>query len=71
MKNWRYQKGLDFWQKFTSGSTNRQIFGAAVTVGIGTGFVKVASVGKELVVAWKFGTADDLDAFLIALVVPF
>jgi putative peptidoglycan lipid II flippase len=70
MKNWRYQKGLDFWQKFTSGSTNRQIFGAAVTVGIGTGFVKVASVGKELVVAWRFGTADDLDAFLIALVVP-
>jgi putative peptidoglycan lipid II flippase len=46
-------------------------FRCAVTVGIGTGFVKVASVGKELVVAWKFGTADDLDAFLIALVVPF
>jgi putative peptidoglycan lipid II flippase len=71
MKIWQYQKWLDFWKKLTSGSTNRQIFGAAVTVGIGTGFVKVASVGKELVVAWKFGTADDLDAFLIALVVPF
>ena len=71
MKIWRYQKWLDFWNKLTSGSTNRQIFGAAVTVGIGTGFVKVASVGKELVVAWKFGTAGDLDAFLIALVVPF
>jgi len=71
MKIWRYQKWLDFWKKLTSGSTNRQIFGAAVTVGIGTGFVKVASVGKELVVAWKFGTAGDLDAFLIALVVPF
>ena len=71
MKIWRYQKWLDFWNKLTSGSTNRQIFGAAVTVGIGTGLVKVASVGKELVVAWKFGTAGDLDAFLIALVVPF
>ncbi len=71
MKVWQYQKWLDFWKKFTSGSTNRQIFGAAVTVGIGTGFVKVASVSKELVVAWKFGTADDLDAFLIALVIPF
>ena len=70
MKIWRYQKWLDFWQKFTSGSTNRQIFGAAVTVGIGTGFVKVASVGKELVVAWKFVTTDTLDAFLIALVIP-
>ncbi len=60
----------DYWQKLTSGSTNRQIFGAAVTVGIGTGFVKIAAVVKELVVAWKFGTTDVLDAFLIALLVP-
>jgi putative peptidoglycan lipid II flippase len=71
MKNSRHQKSLAFWNKLTSGSTNRKIFGAAITVGLGTAFVKVASVAKELVVAWKFGTADDLDAFLIALVVPF
>ncbi|MBA3922660.1 MAG: polysaccharide biosynthesis C-terminal domain-containing protein [Nostocaceae cyanobacterium] len=61
---------IDYWQKWTSGSTNRQIFGAAVTVGIGTVFVKVAAVVKELIVAWKFGTTDALDAFLIALLVP-
>lgn len=71
MKNSLHQKYLAFWHKLTSGSTNRKIFGAAITVGLGTAFVKVASVGKELVVAWKFGTAGDLDAFLIALVVPF
>ena len=71
MKNGLHQKYLAFWHKLTSGSTNRKIFGAAITVGLGTAFVKLASVVKELVVAWKFGTADDLDAFLIALVVPF
>lgn len=70
MKNGLHQKYIAFWHKLTSGSTNRKIFGAAITVGLGTAFVKLASVVKELVVAWKFGTADDLDAFLIALVVP-
>lgn len=59
-----------FWKKLTSGSTNRQIFGAAVTVAVGTALVKVVAMVKELVVAWKFGTGDALDALLIALVVP-
>lgn len=35
-----------------------------------TVLVKVASVGKELIVAWRFGTGDDLDAFFIAWLVP-
>nr|WP_242037218.1 lipid II flippase MurJ [Coleofasciculus sp. FACHB-125] len=61
---------LHSWKKLTSGSTNRQIFGAAVTVALMTALVKVAAAGKELVVAWKFGTGDELDAFLIALLVP-
>ncbi|MEP0786288.1 murein biosynthesis integral membrane protein MurJ [Coleofasciculus sp. FACHB-129] len=64
------QKLLHSWKKLTSGSTNRQIFGAAVTVALMTALVKVAAAGKELVVAWKFGTGDELDAFLIALLVP-
>lgn len=63
-------KKLEAWKKLTSGSINRQIFGAAVTVALMTAFVKVAAVVKELVVAWRFGTGDELDAFLIALVVP-
>lgn len=61
---------LDYWKKLTSGSVNRQIFGAAITVAIGTALVKGVAVVKELVVAWKFGTGDALDAFLIALLIP-
>ncbi|MDF5718828.1 MAG: lipid II flippase MurJ, partial [Rhizonema sp. NSF051] len=63
-------KIFEQWKKLTSGSINRQIFRAAVIVGFLTAFVKVAATGKELVVAWMFGTADSLDAFLIALVIP-
>ena len=63
-------KWLNFWHKLTSGSINRQILGATLVVGFATGLVKFGSVGKELVVAWRFGTGDELDAFLIALVVP-
>lgn len=70
MKTGQYQKYVDFWHKLTSGSTNRKIFAAAVTVGTGTALVKLVAIVKELVVAWKFGTADDLDAFLIALLIP-
>jgi len=35
-----------------------------------TALVKVAAAGKELVVAWKFGTGDAVDAFFIASLVP-
>ena len=70
MKNLRYSYLLAFWKKLTSGSNNRKIFGAAVTVGLGTAFVKIAAMAKELIVAWRFGTQDELDAFYIALVVP-
>ena len=68
---WQMQKILDSWKRLTSGSINRKIFGAAVIVALLTALVKVAAVGKELVVAWRFGTGDALDAFLIALLVPF
>ncbi|MGF1591438.1 MAG: murein biosynthesis integral membrane protein MurJ [Pleurocapsa sp.] len=64
------QKYLDLWRKSAKRSMNRQIFAAAMIVGLLTGLVKFAAVGKELVVAWRFGTGDELDAFLIALVVP-
>ncbi|MGF1674682.1 MAG: murein biosynthesis integral membrane protein MurJ, partial [Rivularia sp. (in: cyanobacteria)] len=70
MKILRSQNLFTCWKKLTSGSTNRKIFGAAMIVGMGTLFVKIAAMFKELVVAWKFGTGDGLDAFLIALLVP-
>jgi putative peptidoglycan lipid II flippase len=70
MKNLRYSYLLAVWKKLTSGSNNRKIFGAALTVGLGTTLVKIAAMARELVVAWRFGTQDELDAFYIALVVP-
>jgi len=51
-------------------STNRRILLAALTVGGGTIVVKGAAMFKELVVAYYFGTADVLDAFLIAFMIP-
>lgn len=66
----QYKKWLEFLQNLTTGSPNRQILGAALIVAIGTALVKLAALAKELAVAWKFGTTDALDAFLIALVIP-
>jgi putative peptidoglycan lipid II flippase len=70
MKTTPWQKISKRWQSISTGSVNSQIFSAAIVVAAGTLFVKALSVVKELVVAWKFGTADDLDAFLIALTIP-
>jgi putative peptidoglycan lipid II flippase len=64
------QRVRDYWSAFTGASTNRKIFGAAAIVALLTGLVKLAAVAKELVVAWRFGTADTLDAFFIALLIP-
>ena len=64
------RKLLNLWHKNTKGSINRQIMGAVIVVGLSTALVKFGSVGKELVVAWRFGTGDELDAFSIALVIP-
>jgi len=58
------------WKQFTSHSINRQILGAALVVAICTILVKVVALSKESIVAWKFGTNDFVDAFLIATVVP-
>ncbi|HEY9710146.1 MAG TPA: murein biosynthesis integral membrane protein MurJ [Oculatellaceae cyanobacterium] len=64
------QRLLINWKKLTTGSPTRQIFSAAITVGFMTALVKVVAVGKELVVAWRFGTGEALDAFFIAFIVP-
>ena len=59
-----------YWRRFTSGSTNRRIFGSIITVGgFGVGVKTVAFI-KELIVAQAFGTSDALDAFLVAFVLP-
>lgn len=54
----------------TSLSVNRRIFGAALLIGVTTALVKLVSMVKELIVAGTFGRGDELDAFLIAFVLP-
>ncbi len=64
------QKITDIWKKIGSGSINGKILVAAIVVGGGTILVKIIAVIKELVVAYNFGTNNDIDAFLIALTIP-
>ncbi|MDF5707615.1 MAG: murein biosynthesis integral membrane protein MurJ [Nostoc sp. S4] len=70
MKIFQIQRPGKLWKQFTSGSINRQILAAAIIVAGFTILVKVVAFFKESIVAWKFGTSDVVDAFLIATVVP-
>jgi putative peptidoglycan lipid II flippase len=70
MKTPQWQQISKRWKSIANNSVNRQIFSAAIVVALGTTFVKLLAFIKELVVARNFGTGDDLEAFLIALVIP-
>src|SRR6266571_8112054 len=52
------------------GSVNRRILAAVLTVGGFSVVVKATATLKELAVAYRFGTGDAVDAFLIAFLVP-
>ena len=62
--------GWNAWNAWCEKSTNRRILAAIITIGSLTFLVKIAGVAKELVVAQQFGTTDELDAFLIAFLLP-
>ena len=62
--------GLQRWNTWQDQSVNRRILAAMVTVGGFTALVKLAAVAKEMAIAYQFGTGDELDAFLIALLLP-
>jgi putative peptidoglycan lipid II flippase len=64
------QVGLNWWNTWQERSVNRRIFAAMVTVGGFTTLVKLAAAAKEMAIAYQFGTSDELDAFLIALLLP-
>lgn len=51
-------------------AATRQVFTAALTVAAATAVLKLATAGRELVVAHRFGTSDALDAFIIAILAP-
>ncbi len=60
----------DRWQVTCQQSVNWRIFSGIITVGGFNLIVSLAAVGKDLVVAHRFGTSDAMDAFLIALLLP-
>jgi len=58
------------WLRWSEASVNRRIFAAAMTVGISTLAVNLAFVLRDAGVAGYFGRGDEVDAFLIAYLLP-
>lgn len=58
------------WSEWSGQSSHRRVLAAGLTVGLFTGLVQVASLLKEVIVAGRFGTGDQLDAFFIAYLLP-
>jgi putative peptidoglycan lipid II flippase len=65
-----FKAGAHRWRYWRAGSVNRRIFAALVTVGSLSVAVKLVAASKEVVVAHRFGIGDELDAFLIAYLLP-
>ena len=58
------------WLRWSSASVNRRIFAASALIGALGTLATVAAFLKELVVARQFGRGDEIDAFLIAFLLP-
>jgi putative peptidoglycan lipid II flippase len=65
------KKWVQLWSVWTDKSVNRRILAGAVTVGGLTLVVNGAIFAKELATAYLFGTVSDLDAFVMAYMLPF
>ena len=59
------------WRQWRGGTINQRIFRAALTVFFMTAVVTLGYVLRELIIAGWFGTGDDVDAFLIAFLIPW
>src|SRR4029078_7629041 len=57
-------------ESWREGSVNRRIFSAMMTVGVMNSVVMLVSSFRDLVVAHQFGVGDNLDAFLVAYLLP-
>ncbi len=62
--------GLDRCGLGRARSVNHRIFAAMITIGGCTVSAGAAAALRDLIVAYRFGTSDARDAFLIALVLP-
>lgn len=63
-------KTIEHCRSLGSGSVNQRIALATLIVMAGTLVVKVAATVKDILIARHFGLGDDLDALLMALVIP-
>jgi putative peptidoglycan lipid II flippase len=57
-------------RRWFAASTNRRILGAAATLAVLSLVVRAGALVKDLAVAYRFGTGDSLDAYLIAILLP-
>lgn len=57
-------------RRLGSGTVNERIASATIIIMAATLLVKIAAVAKDIVIARQFGLGDDLDALLIALLIP-
>jgi putative peptidoglycan lipid II flippase len=63
-------KAIAHCRRLGSGTVNQRIASATIIIMAGTVLVKIAAAIKDIVIAGHFGLGDDLDALLIALVMP-
>ena len=61
---------LHRWNTWRRVSINREILSATAAVGGMTAAVHAVTAAKDIIVAYRFGTTDLLDAFLIAALLP-
>ena len=64
------ERYLRWLRVFRDSSANRRVFIAMLTVAAAAGVVKLAVIAKEMVIAAQFGTGDQIDAFVIAYLLP-
>jgi len=58
------------WLEWSSASANRRIFAASAVIGSLSLLTLVAGILKDMVVANHFGRGDDIEAFLVAFMLP-
>lgn len=59
------------WYRLGSTTLDRRILRATIVVGLVTLLARLAFVGRDLVVAWRFGRSPLFEAYLLAFVVPY
>ncbi len=62
--------GQRWWNRVCSGSVNGRVLVGAVTVGSWTLVARLAMMGQDLALAYRFGIGDTLDAFVMASAIP-